>query len=554
MKKFLKWFGIIFGGIIVMIIAFIAIVLVRHDMYGFYASGGPLSKNQSRFDIVYYGVNLEILPDDQAIAGFVHVKLKALDDSLDHIELDLIDNFDVDKISDYNDNNLDFNHDDDKLMIRLKDTAQSNSLIDLKIEYEGQPVEALMPPWLGGFNWSKDSTGSYWVGLSCQGEGAKIWMPCKDHPSDKPDSVALNITVPEPNFCAANGLLKNVTRPKPGSQTFHWITHYPINNYDISLNIGKFERVDSVYVAEDGKKMPVYFYVLRQSRKGAKKLLGMAVDMLYTYRKYYGEYPFIREKFALVETDYLGMEHQTINSYGNNYKYTRVDGMDVDFLMLHEMGHEWWGNKVTPKDWADLWIHEGICTYGEALYLREKVGEEAYHAHLDSIAKFIRNRKPIIPHQNANSHEVYSSDIYMKGAWLMHSLRFILGDDVFFKTLKEFATDSAYTYQNLVTTNDFIKLINRNSGHDYSGYLHDYLYTTILPQVQVDTLNDNRYAVSIPNIDYKLPMEIKTSNTVVRMELGRKSREVVSDIPPVVDPNKWYYKGPGKKMKKQGAG
>jgi aminopeptidase N len=542
MKKFLKWFGIIVGGVILIIITLIAYILISHDRYGLYPSGGPLSENQSRYDVIYYGINLKVFAEDQAIAGYVDVKIKALDDSIDLIELDLIDNFKVSKISDRENNLLEFEHGDDKLMIQLKKSALGNSLIDLRVEYEGQPVEALFPPWIGGFNWSKDSSGFDWIGLSCQGEGAKIWMPCKDHPSDEPDSVAINITIPEPYYCAASGVLREITKPEPGFRNFHWITHYPINNYDINFNIGMYEVIDSIYLAENGTEMPVYFYVLPQSRNGAERHLAMAVDMLYTYRNIYGEYPFIKEKFALIETDYLGMEHQTLNSYGNKYKYDVIDSLEVDWLMLHEMGHEWWGNKVTAKDWADLWIHEGICTYGEALYLREKVGENAYHAHMDSIRSYVRNRKPIIPKRNATSHEVYSSDIYMKGACLMHSLRFILGDDVFFRMLKDFVTDSAYTYQNLVTTDDFINVVHTYSEVDYSAYLNDFLYTTNLPKIKIDSVAYDQYEITIPNIEYSLPMEITTSDTVIIRNLNKQPVKIKSNVKPIVDAKKWYIK------------
>ena len=303
-----------------------------------------------------------------------------------------------------------------------------------------------------------------------------------------------------------------------------------------------YEALDSIYVSDDGTEMPVYFYVLPQSRKGAEHHLAMAVDMLYTYRKIYGEYPFIKEKFAIIETDYLGMEHQTLNAYGNKYKYDMKMGLEVDWLMLHEMGHEWWGNKVTAKDWADLWIHEGICTYGEALYMREKIGEEAYHAHMDSIRSYVRNRKPIIPKRNATSHEVYSGDIYMKGACLMHSLRFILGDEVFFRILKEFVTDSAYTYQNLVTTDDFINLVKKYSEEDCSAYIKNLLYTTNLPKIRIDSVAHNQYEISIPNIEYSLPMEIALSDSVIRRNLSKEPVAVISSIKPVVDAKKWYVK------------
>ena len=549
MKKFFKWLGIIIGSIILLIVIAIAAVLIRYDRYGLYPSGGPLSESQAKYDVIYYGINLEVMSEDQAIAGYVDIKLKSLTDNLNKIELDLIDNFDVLGLTDPDNHGLNFDHGGDKLMVNLVKPAGKDELIDLRIKYEGQPVEALMPPWIGGFNWSKDSTGADWIGLSCQGEGAKIWIPCKDHPSDEPDSVALSITIPKPYYCAANGVLREITEPKEGFQTYHWITHYPINNYDINISIGKYKVLQKYYYLENGDSMPVIFYHLAQSEAGAEKHLDMAIDMLKTYRKYYGEYPFAKEKFAIVETKYLGMEHQTINAYGNHYKYRKINGKDWDDLMVHEMGHEWWGNKVTANDWADLWIHEGICTFGEALYLREKGGEKAYHDHLQMIKKRISNKTPIIPKRNANSHEVYTGDIYSKGAWLMNSLRYILGDSAFFAALKDFATNPQYTYQNRVVTDNFIDLIKRHSQSDFSAYIADYLYTTNIPDVRVDSVSQNLYNVSIPNIDYTLPMDISGDEMYERVVLSKKPVQINSSVKPVVDPEDWYLKAGFKGLK-----
>ena len=542
MKKFLKWTAIVIGSILLLIIIAVAVVLIRHDRYGLYSSGGVLSENQAKYDIVFYDLNLEVIASEQAIAGYTIIKLKSLADSLDQIELNLINNFDVSSISDNHATSLDFEHDDDKLWIQLKAPLNQHDMIDLKIDYQGQPVEALIPPWIGGFNWSKDSSGADWIGLSCQGEGAKIWFPCKDHPSDEPDSVAINITIPEPYYCASNGVLRAITKPGEGFQTYHWITHYPINNYNINISIGKYEILERAYRTEDNSIMPVMYYVLPQAREGADELIDMAVDMLVTYRKYYGEYPFTREKFAIVHTDYLGMEHQTINAYGNKYRYQTVNGQEYDWVMLHEMGHEWWGNKVTANDWADFWIHEGICTYGEALYQLEKGGEEAYHNYMKKIKRRIRNKKPIIPQKNATEHEAYSSDIYSKGAYVMHSLRYLLGDSTFFKTLKQFATDSAYTYQNRVSTDDFIELVNRNSNKDYSEFFHLYLNTTELPAIKIDSLAADGFEISIPNIDFDLPVDVTLDNDTLRMMLGKTPIEVKSTAKPKVDQKDWFLK------------
>jgi len=541
MKKFFKWAGIVAASLIILIILFLVYLFISHDRYQFrYDSGGKLSTVQAKMDIISYDIALEIFPDDQALAGTVTVSLRSDGDGLETIELDLIDNYAVSAVTSDDGKNLEFEHDDGKLMIKSGKQISKIRPVSVAISYSGQPLEAIYPPWLGGFNWSLDSTGAYWIGLSCQSEGGDIWFPCKDHQSDKPDSVNLHITIPEPYYCAANGLLNRTTIPRPGYLTYHWVTHYPISNYNINISIGRYEILERLYETESATVMPVRYYVLPEARNGAGEHLEMAVDMLKTYRKYFGEYPFIREKFAIVQTDYLGMEHQTINAYGNEYKYREIDGFQFDQLMLHEMGHEWWGNKVTARDLADMWIQEGICTYGEALYIEDKLGTEAYHQYINQIKRRIINRNPIIPKREASENEVYQSDIYTKGAQLIHSLRFLLGDQKFFELIRTFATDSAYTYQNLVSTEDFVSLVGRYADTDYREYIETFLYTTDLIHVKIDSVDAETYQVSLPNIGFRLPMEVALGDSVIRTELGSESRIFQSREKPRVDPNRWY--------------
>lgn len=305
-----------------------------------------------------------------------------------------------------------------------------------------------------------------------------------------------------------------------------------------------YEPVEAEYTTDSGETMPVIFYVLPQSREGAEKHVAMAIDMLETYRKFYGEYPFAREKFGLVETDYLGMEHQTINAYGNKYRYGKIFNSDLplDWLMLHEMGHEWWGNKVTAKDWSHFWIHEGICSYGEALYQLDKSGEDAYHDKMAQTRKRIRNKSPIVIHSNATTTEAYNGDIYAKGAYVMHTLRYVLQDSLFFAILKEFATDPTYTYKNLVETEDFIQLVNQRSGMDLRPLLDMYLRTTDLPTVQIDSLEADKFAISIPNIDFQCPMEVTHGDKSERMLLGKDAVFLNSRFRPIVDEVGWYLK------------
>ena len=540
MKKILKWFLILTGIFIFIGVVAVATVFISHDRYGFYPTGGKLSELQSHYDALAYDIHLEVFSEEQAIKGFTTITLQSLSDDLAILELDLIDNFEISKVL-IADQELSFQHNDQKLRINLNQNVKQGETLDVCVYYEGQPIEAIMPPWIVGFNWSKDAHGDDWVGLSTQGEGGKIWFPCKAHPSDEPDRVELHITVPKPYTCASNGILQSITEPREGFQTFHWLTTYPINNYNITLNIAKFEIIEKSYTSIDGNEIPVVYYHLTEDKEKANQLVDMAIDMLETFETYFGEYPFAKEKFGLVETSYLGMEHQTMNSYGNDYKMTTRQNFEFDSLMLHEMSHEWWGNKVTVKDWADFWIHEGLGTYSEALYVLAKTGEAGYHEHMASLKKKIRNKSPVLGTRNAKSNESYSGDIYFKGASIMHSLRFILGDTDFFSTLRQFATDPAYTYHNLGCTDDFISLVHQNSDQDLSGFFRLYLETTSLPSVLVVPDGPGKWQVSIPNIEFELPMELEHGGETGRYVLGKEPIRIESQAEINVDPRHWYF-------------
>ncbi|MBX7150906.1 M1 family metallopeptidase [bacterium] len=540
MKKILKWFGWIVAVVTIAGVSAYLYLDSRYALPGKYTTGGPLSANQKLFDVTAYDIHLNIHSKDRSLSGYVVVTLKALS-TLSEIELDFLNTFTVSNV-DVDGAEAGFKHQNNKLWIIPDKALIADAKAAIKVNYSGKPLTALYPPWLGGFNWSKDANNDDWIGLSCQGEGAKIWLPCKDHPSDEPDSVTLHITVPDGYYCASNGLLRSVTAEQNGEKTFYWGTNYPINLYNIAINVAKYETVQRAYSTESGLTMPIYYYVLSQNRSRADSLIDMAVDMLYTYRKFFGEYPFVKEKFAVVETDYLGMEHQTINSYGNGYRYQVINGNTFDELMLHEMGHEWWGNKVTVSDWADFWIHEGFATYGEALYHLDKSGETGYHVYINKIMRQIKNNRPIVGGRDVNSFQSYHPDIYNKGAILLHSLRFLLGDSVCFKIIKEFATDSNYIYQRHVSTDDFIRLVELNAGTAYTPFITAFLYTTQIPEIVIVHMNERTYAIRMEGVDFELPMEVRTSAGTQKIMIGQNPVTVTSDTTPIADERNWFLK------------
>ncbi|MCI0692069.1 M1 family metallopeptidase [candidate division KSB1 bacterium] len=448
--------------------------------FGTFASGGALSANAAKYDVKYSGLNLKVDPARQHLSGYVDVVVESVVPAMDTLEFDLVDFYTISKIE-RDGKTMPFTHLNHKIKLALAEKLPAGTHASFRIYYAGNPPVAVRPPWEGGFNWSKDANGKPWIGVSCQGEGGKIWWPSKDHPSDEPDSVGINITIPDSLYCAANGLLQEIVPAEKGWKTFRWKTRYPVNNYNVSINIGDYAVVRRPYRGTTGT-MDIVFYVLKSDSAKAPALLEMAEEFLRFYAKYFGEYPWIKEKFGLAHTYYLGMEHQTINAYGNHF---RNNALGYDGLMLHEMGHEWWGNYVTVRDWADFWIHEGICSYAEALFLNDKFGMEAYHKYVkENLRRRILNHQPIVPKRDATTSETYNSDIYAKAAVVLHTLRFFIGDSLLLDILKTFASDPAYTLHNRVVSQDFIDLVNRKTGQDLDWFFQQYLFTAKPPTLE----------------------------------------------------------------------
>jgi aminopeptidase N len=498
--------------------------------------GGPIDPLQEKISIEHYELDLEIIPEKQWIEGFVKVTFDC-GQKLDTLRLNLIESYRVSLVEIY-DEPVKFRHFGDTLDIYIQDGCASEA----KIYYEGHTPVAQNPPWDGGFTWEKDGSGNHWMGLSSQGEGAKIFMPCLDHPSSEPSKgIDLYLTAPAPYFVAANGRLVK-TENKGDKTTYHWSSEYPINNYNINFTLGIFHEEGKNYVTVAGNEIPMTVYTLEENKDQAPLLLSVLENSVKTQEKYFGEFPFPKDKIAVVETPYLGMEHQTINAYGNNYQFVRMGEVYYDWLLHHELGHEWWGNKVSVADWADFWIHEGLCTYGDWLFYLEHGGQNAYLDKIKEVARTIQNTQPVVGSKNSTSEEAYHAEIYSKGAYIIHTLRYLLGDDVFFPMLIAFLSDEKYTYSNQIETKDFTDFVQQYSGKDLNDFFQLYLYTNTIPEVVVRKKGKNRFAIHIPNIDFNIPMDIKTSAGSKRVELSSTPTLVQSDTPVIVDPEGWYLK------------
>lgn len=504
-----------------------------------WTSGGKLKPEQAIMDIRHYTLDLIVDPSQKTISGFTEIDL-ILSQSSPVLLFDLVNVYTVSTVS-VNGKKEPFEYKDDLIRITPA-TALSPGKLKVKIQYSGKPPIARRAPWDGGFQWAKDSTGNDWIAITCQNEGAKIYFPCKDHPSDEPNEGAdLFITVPKGLVVAGPGLLKKVTSKKTGS-TYHWKTNYTINNYSILFNIGKYKVVTKPYTTIAGNTVPMIFYVLEEHASKAPHHLEIFERTVKVLEKYFGEYPWIKEKIGMAETPHLGMEHQTLNAYGNKFVYTKVGGEDCDWLLTHEFGHEWWANKITDKNYEDMWIQEGICSFGDALYVRELEGEESYLKRMRNTGRNTQNKKPVVPGPDANSDEVYQGDIYGKGAFFMHTIRYITGDEVFFPALKKLATNPANTYDNLATTDDVEKLFSKESGIDLKPVFDFYLRTINKLEISVKQTGEDKYLVQLLNYESSLPMDIQTDAGTKRMNIDKKGVTVASKITPVVDPKTYYLK------------
>jgi len=474
-----------------------------------------INHNQDQFNITHYLINIEIDPKGRSLSGFSEISIISEKDGLNEIILDLHENYQVSSITS-NGKDLQFVREKDIIIINLALEQEKDQRSRIKVEYSGKPPKAGNPPWDAGFVWSKDNDGFPWIGVTCQGRGPYVWFPSKNKLNDEPDSVDIVVTVPEPLFCASNGLLIDEINVGNNKTKYHWKTRYPVNNYCISINVGHYETVRRLYK----DKMELVYYVLPQERDGAEALLDEAAEMLEFYERNFGQYPFNKEKFGLVQTKYWGMEHQTINAYGNHYKKTRLG---YDFLMLHEMSHEWWGNLLTVDDWKDAWIHEGIGTYAEGLYIEEKYGMDEYFKFFKNrVRKNLRNKVAVIP-ETAPENGQFDSDIYYKGAHIMHTLRYLVGKETLMQILNESLHRPKMKKYNHINSIEWFELANEMSNNDYSWFFNAYFYNKEIPTLReksVKTKTGKTLEATWETEGFAMPLEIiwKENKTVIKRE------------------------------------
>ena len=508
-------------------------------------SGGVLVPEQACYDVLHYDLTLEVDPERKAVEGSLELTAKAVQ-PLKRIALDLSNELQVRGVA-MDGKDPRFEHVDGRIWIDLPKEVGAGATFKVKVAYGGNPRVARTPPWVGGFTWAKTKSGAHWVATSCQGEGADLWWPCKDHPSDKPAGMDLRITVPKGLLVAANGTLQE-RKVEDAKERFHWKVASPVSNYCIALNIAPYVEIRDTYQSVDGTKVPFVLYVLPESEERARPFAKQFLAHLNWFERTLGPYPFRHEKYGVVETPHLGMEHQTIIAYGNGWR-----DEDYDWLHHHELAHEWWGNLVTCSDWKDMWIHEGFGTYVQAWYLEELRGPEGYRREVRKWRAM--NRTPVAPRTPTDSQKIYfgsgSNDIYYKGALVLHTLRWQLGDDRFRECLRRFCypvegvwpTDG--TQVRLVDSDDFTSLCSKVAGADMQWFFDVYIHQPGLPRL-VHEVKDGVLELrweTPGDLPFSLAVPVEVGGKVQRVEMpGGRGRLEVGAEQPVVDPQGWLLR------------
>ena len=455
---------------------------------------------------------------------------------LDRIDLDLDRNLPIDAIE------VDgqplpaarWRNPEGRLAIDLPRRLEPGRQVTIRVRYHGQPHVAKKAPWDGGFVWSTTPDGQPWVASAVEGEGCDLFWPCIDHPMGKPKQVDEHITVPAPLVAAGNGVAMGVT-DADGWRTWHWRAKNP-STYGVSINVGPYKLLEGSYASRFGNTIPLRMWYLPQSEKGAKELFAEFPQMLDFFESTIGPYPFGDEKMGVVETPHKGMEHQTINAYGNGYAKTPYG---YDDLLQHEFAHEWFGNQLTNADWDDMWLHEGLGSYMQPLYMQSLRGDQEYFAALLQQRAAIRNKAPIVSGKPRREEDVYvierggpGQDIYNKGSLVMHTLRGLIGDDAFFRTVREAVYGTSdprpgnFTPR-YGTTPEFMAIARRVSGRDLDWFFQAYLYQAALPDLQATRSGDTLQLAwkTEKNTPFPMPVEVRVGQRVVSLPMtdGRGS-------------------------------
>jgi len=447
---------------------------------------GNLTPLRTCYDIDYYHLDVKFDIDNKFISGSNLFKFTTVQD-FTKLQFDLFSNLKVEKVI-YKGHEVPFTREFNAVFVTFPKVIKKGSKDEFTVYYSGNPTIAKNAPWDGGIVFTKDSIGNPWVATACQGIGASIWWPTKDHQYDEVDSALISISVPTGLQDVSNGRLRKVTDLKNGYTRFDWFVSNPINNYDIEANIGKYAHFDESYAGEKGN-LSMDYWVLTYNLAKAKKQFGEnAKDMIKSFEHWFGPYPFYEDGYKLIEAPHLGMEHQSGTAYGNHFGngYLGRDlsgtgwGLKWDYIVIHESGHEWFGNNITSKDIADMWIHESFTTYAESLFVETRYGKQAGQEYVHGMRASIQNDAPILGVYNVNKEG--SQDMYYKGANFLNMVRTIINDDEKWRGILRGLNKTFY--HQTVTYDQVVNYINEQSGMNLLPVFEQYLKYKDLPTLE----------------------------------------------------------------------
>ncbi len=507
------------------------------------------------WDVLKYDLHVKFNIGDSTISGWNNIQFKVLKNG-DRMQIDLQEPMILDSVISAKLNEhggftyarFDFTRDGNAYFISPMNNFKPKTKYYVTVYYHGKPRIAKRPPWDGGLIWKKDKNKNPWVTIACQGLGASVWYPCKDHQADEPDSAEMHITVPDTLMCVGNGRYRGKVLNDDGTATYDWAVVNPINNYCIIPYIGRYVHFGEVYKGEKGD-LDMDYWVLDYNLDKAKKQFADAGRMMKAFEHWFGPYPFYEDGYKLVESPHLGMEHQSATAYGNGYQngYSGRDlsgsgwGMKWDFIIVHESGHEWFANNVTSKDIGDMWIHEGFTNYSETLFTDFYYGKEAGNAYVQGVRKNIQNDKPIIGPYNVNQEG--SGDMYYKSGNMLHMIRQVINDDEKFRAILRGLNKTFY--HQTVTTKQVEDYISKKAGIDFSKLFDQYLRTTQVPVLEYRIEGyklSYRYTDCVNGFNLPLKIHFKTDQWIKPTEAWKHFEMYPEgDIKFSLDPN-FYIK------------
>ena len=506
---------------------------------------GSITQERVWWDLTYYHLEIKVDPNKKYISGKNTIEYKVLS-AYKTMQIDLQAPLKITKVT-QDGKELKVIHDGNAHFVKLIKNQNIGKTETIIVHYQGNPKEAIRAPWDGGFSWKKDKNGNHFVATSCQGLGASVWWPCKDHMYDEVESMRISVNVPSDLMDISNGKLENI-EDHGSTKTYNWFVNNPINNYGVNVNIGNYAHFSEIFAGEKGP-LDMDYYVLKYNLEKAKKHFKDAPKMMKAFEHWFGPYPFYKDGYKLVEVPYLGMEHQSSVTYGNKYMqgYLGRDlsgtgwGLKFDFIIIHESGHEWFANNITNKDVADMWIHESFTNYSESLFLDYYYGKKAASEYVIGLRESINNKRTIIGEYHLNNEG--SGDMYNKGGNMLHTLRQLIDNDAKWRSILRKMNKTFY--HQTVTTQQIENFLSIETGFNLTPFFNQYLRDIRIPTLEYSIKNKtlNYRWINVVD-DFKMPIRVSInkeerwiypSEKLKKMDLELKNSQIR------IDPNFYIF-------------